>query len=385
MKKILFILCYFPCIIAACKQNKGKAQTEKAQHDTEINIDTSFALLPPNDMELYREKVKAYYEQHLKRTGFSGEFLVAKNGQVIYEDYAGYADFRTRTPMTSTTSLHIASTSKTFTGMTLLRLWEQGRVSLDDDMHKFFPNFPYNGVTVKQLLSHRSGLPNYLTFMDKGWDKHKKATNEDVLNFMIQNRPPIAALPNRRFQYCNTNFLLLALIIEKITRQPFPKYMKDSVFTPLGLTNTYVFSIDDADDYVPTYSVSRPFPMDHLDCTYGDKNVYSTARDLLKWDKALYKGRFVKKSTLEMAYEPRSNESRSEHNYGYAWRMLIKPDQKIIYHNGFWHGTNTCFTRLIQDTVTIIVIGNKTNGNIYRCKELGALFTGKEDNSDMDE
>ena len=287
--------------------------------------------------------------------------------------------------MTPTTSLHIASTSKTFTGMTLLRLWEQGRVSLDDDMHKFFPNFPYNGITVKQLLSHRSGLPNYLNFMDKGWDKHQKATNQDVLNFMIQNKPPIAALPNRRFQYCNTNFLLLALIIEKITRQPFPQYMKDSVFTPLGLANTYVFSIKDADDYVPTYSFSRPFPMDHLDCTYGDKNVYSTARDLLKWDKALYKGRFVKKSTLEMAYEPRSNESRSEHNYGYAWRMLIKPDQKIIYHNGFWHGTNTCFTRLIQDTVTIIVIGNKTNGNIYRCKEIATMLTGKEDNSETDE
>jgi CubicO group peptidase (beta-lactamase class C family) len=381
MKKILFIFCFFPCILAACKQSNGKAQP-----DTSIlNTDTSSKGSLPNDLKEDREKIKEYYEQHLVNTGFSGQFLVAKNGRVIYEDYAGYSDFSTEAPMEPTSSLHIASTSKTFTGMALLHLWEQGRVSLDDDLHKFFPKFPYNGITVKLLLSHRSGLPNYLHFMNKGWNKHKKATNEDVLNFMIQHKPPITALPDRRFQYCNTNFMLLALIIEKITHQPFPDYMQDSVFTPLGLADTYIFSIKDTDDYVPTYSVTKPFPMDYLDCTYGDKNVYSTARDLLKWDQVLYEGSFVKKSTLEMAYEPRSNERQSMHNYGYAWRMLIKPDQKIIYHNGFWHGTNSVFTRYIQDSVTIIVIGNKTNNNIYHCKDLGALFSGKEENTDLEE
>ncbi|MDR0792344.1 MAG: beta-lactamase family protein [Chitinophagaceae bacterium] len=384
MKKILFIFCFFPCILTACKQNKTKAQTTANTVTADGSLNGSLS----GNLNELREKIKAYYEQNLTRTGFSGQFLVAKNGEVMYEDYAGYADFRTEAPMKPTTSLHVASTSKTFTGMTLLRLWEQGRVSLDDDLHKFFPRFPYNGITVKLLLSHRSGLPNYLQFMNKGWNKHKIATNEDVLNFMIQNKPPIAAAPDKRFQYCNTNFMLLALIIEKITHQPFPEYMKDSVFTPLGLNDTYIFSIKDTDDYVPTYSVSKPFPMDYLDCTYGDKNVYTTARDLLEWDQILYDGSFVKNSTLEMAYKPRSNERHSIHNYGYAWRMLIQPDQKIIYHNGLWHGTNAVFTRYIQDSVTIIVIGNKTNSNIYHCKNLGALFTDSSkimENSDTEE
>ena len=92
------------------------------------------------------------------------------------------------------------------------------------------------------------------------------------------------------------------------------------------------------------------------DCTYGDKNVYSTVRDLFAWDKALYQHTFLKKSTLDMAFKPTSNEHRSMHNYGLAWRLFISNGDTVVYHNGKWHGTNTSFIRLVQDTATIIVL-----------------------------
>ena len=235
------------------------------------------------------------------------------------------------------------------------------------------------------LLSHRSGLPNYLYFMDSIWDKHKEMTNEDVVNAMIVHHPPIQNMPDKRFQYCNTNFMLLALIVEKITGEKFPDYMKENVFEPLGMHDTYIFSIKDTANYNPTWSYSRPFPMDAWDCTYGDKNVYSTVRDLFTWDKSLYQHTFLKKSTLDMAFTPLSNEVHSMHNYGLAWRLFIKDGDTVVYHNGKWHGTNTSFIRLVQDTATIIVLGNKENRNIYQAKEMEGIFNGKSEMDKLDE
>ena len=269
--------------------------------------------------------------------------------------------------------------------MTVLKLAEEKRLSLDDSIQKFFPGLPYHGVTVKMLLNHRSGLPNYLHFMDSVWDKHQKATNEDVLNFMVEHQPKADALPNRVYHYCNTNFLLLALIIEDITEQPFPIYMKDSVFTPMGLKNTFVFSIADTLNYVPTYSVTKPFPMDHLDCTYGDKNIYSTVRDLFMWDRALYMHSFISKQSEELAYTPYSNERKSMHNYGLGWHLFFHNGDSIIYHNGYWHGSNTVFTRLVQDTATIIVLGNKINRNIYNARQMSIIFNGRKDTASLEE
>jgi CubicO group peptidase (beta-lactamase class C family) len=264
-------------------------------------------------------------------------------------------------------------------------LWEAGKLSLDDTLQKYFPRLPYKGITIRMLLSHRSGLPNYLYFMDSFWDKHKEMTNQDVLNVMIVHHPAVQASPDKHFQYCNTNFLLLALIVEKITGQPFPEYMKANLFEPLGMHDSYIFSIKDTANYIPTWSVSRPYPMDAYDCTYGDKNVYSTVRDMLQWDRSLYEHSFLKKSTLDMAFTPTSLEHKSMHNYGLAWRLFIKGEDTVIYHNGKWHGTNTSFIRLVQDTATIIVLGNKEDRAIYQAKEMEGIFNGKAEMDKLEE
>lgn len=370
-------------IISAC----GQGNSEKpVAAPTVANPDAvQFRPLSDEEIKNYSDQIEAYYQKNLVRTGFNGSILVAKNGQILFEDYKGFANFKTQQPIDEHTTFHLASISKTFTGMTILKLWEENRISLYDTIQKFFPQLPYHGVTIKMLLDHRSGLPNYLYFMDSIWDKKRKATNWDVVNFMIQHKPKADAQPDRVYHYCNTNYMLLALIIENITKQPFPQYMKDSVFTPLGLKDTYVFSIADTANYVPTYSVTKPFPMDHLDCTYGDKNVYSTVRDLFQWDKVLYENTFLKKTTLEMAFTPYSNEKRSMHNYGLAWHLFFNNGDTIIYHNGKWHGSNTVFTRLVKDTATIIVLGNKLNRNIYHARDMEGIFTGRIDTAKLEE
>lgn len=386
-KKILSLFLVLPLCFAFIKCSSGTAKKNISNHkDTSINTpDFTFDTLYAPQAAAYASAVEDFYEKRLVKTGFNGAILVAKNGQVVFEKYRGFSNFVTQDFINEHTPFHLASISKTFTGMMVLKLWEDGKLSLDDTLQKYFPQLPYKNITIRLLLSHRSGLPNYLYFMDSMWDKKKKMTNADVLNALIVHHPPVQAQPDKRFQYCNTNFMLLALIVEKVTGEPFPEYMQKNLFEPLGMKDTHIFSIKDTAKYIPTWSMSRPFPMDPYDCTYGDKNVYSTVRDMLAWDKSLYQHTFLKKSTLDMAFTPTSNESHSMHNYGLAWRIFIKNQDTVIYHNGKWHGTNTSFIRLVQDTATIIVLGNKENRAIYQSKEMESIFNGNAEMDKLDE
>ena len=355
-------------------------------------------------------EVKAKYESLLANKGFSGEILVAKNGEIIFEDYKGFSNFGNKAAMLPETPIHLASISKTFTGMAALKLWEQHKLDLQAPVTKYFSNFPYTEVTIEQLLSHRSGLPDYTVFMES----HKYAVtkvknkrgrwvkkiqlinaetpfkqglynNQDVLSFMINRRPAPQSHPDRVFKYCNTNFVLLALIIEKITGQDFPTYMAENLFKPLKMDNTFIFSEKTIDKYTPSYNAKMvPYRIEKFDCIYGDKNVYSTARDMLLWDKALTEGKFLANTTLEMAFQPQSPTNKYYHNYGLGWRILAKPnEERLIYHNGWWHGNNTVFTRLINESATIIILGNKFNKSIYKGKEIASIFTGKIDTTNL--
>jgi CubicO group peptidase (beta-lactamase class C family) len=330
---------------------------------------------PPTPAHLSKEEYRRYYrilndffDSALLKTGFNGGVLVAKDGAIVFEKYQGKKDLRGSDTMSANTPLHLASTSKTFTAVATLRLIQENKLSLNDSLSKFFPGFPYPGITVKMLLSHRSGLPNYVYFMDHStWDKKKKATNEDMLNMLYSERPNPAFTPNTHFSYCNTNFVLLAMIIEKVTGRSFPEYMRTNFFEPLRMKDTYVFTAKDTLTATPSFTHSGGYwDYDFLDGTYGDKNIYSTPRDLLKWDQALYTEQILTRAWLDSAFTPNSNERASVHNYGLGWRMQLLPNgKKIVYHFGKWHGFNAAFARLTDEKATIIILGNKFNRCIY--------------------
>ena len=400
---------FFPflsVLLFACNNAPVAAKSSTPPTDTTF----SYKPISQTKKEYYQQQIFPVYNNLLLSSGFNGAILVAKNGEIVFEDYRGVIDYKTKAPITATSQFHIASVSKTFTAMAVLRLMEQGKIDLDANVRAYLPTLPYANVTIKNLLSHRSGLPNYVHLMEgnvtetyrqknkrgkwitysrvvKGGNVKKGlVTNKDILQFFIDKRPPVEALPNHRFQYCNTNFALLALIVEKVTGIDFPTYMKDSVFTALGMKDTYVFSIKDTAHYTPSYKYNFvPYGIEKLDCVYGDKNVYSTVRDMLQWDKALYANSFVSQKTMQLAYTPYSNERAGTHNYGLGWRLFTFPKYTIPYHNGWWHGNNAVFTRLINDTATIIVLGNKYNTRIYKAKELANIFTHSTDTLQTEE
>ena len=375
MKLILF--CVLTLSLFSCKHS-GSKKSASINKQTE---DHTFRPLTETEKKQYTQRLDNMYDSLLVHRSFNGSIIIAKNGEILLEHYRGYADFATKDTITPTTAFHLASISKTFTGMAVLKLVEEHKLNLFDSVQHFFPAFPYHNITIKLLLSHRSGLPNYSYFLTKDTAFRKKiATNQDMLDFMIKNTPMRYGYPDRGFNYCNTNYALLALIVEKVTGQPFPDYMKSTVFAPLGMNNTFIFSIKDTANYKPSYLANnRPIRLETMDCIYGDKNVYSTPRDLLKWDGAMYKNSFVTQATYQEAITPYSNERPSKHNYGFGWRLMMLPDNKIVYHNGWWHGNNNSFTRFINDTATVIVIGNRYNRGNYVGMKFAPVFGAKAD------
>jgi CubicO group peptidase (beta-lactamase class C family) len=386
---VLFIILLFP----GCTQNNNKkAAAQLASAGTEI-LSAANSKIPPHELKVYLSRVQDNLDSLFRRTRFNGSLLVAKHGQVIYETYNGYFNPRTKTDtITASTPFHLASVSKTFTSMAILRLHEQGRLNIDDTVNKHLAGFPCEGVTIRTLLNHRSGIPKYDHYMENmGWDKKKLVTNQDVLDFIIARHKDIRiARPNRGFSYSNTNYALLALIIEKVSGLSYGNFLKQTFFDPLGMKDSYVFTMSDTGRYLPSYYYSgRLYQFDYLDLVYGDKNVYSTVRDLLKWDQALRNDSLFTKQSLEAAYMPYSFEKPGTHNYGLGWRMyLLKNGKKLVYHNGWWHGNRTAFYRLLDEDVTIIALCNNDARKVYSVKEMADIFGDymqKRDRSDDDD
>jgi CubicO group peptidase (beta-lactamase class C family) len=364
-------------LLYSCKdQNGNKGKTPNSAVNS---YPAATSTLTPSELRHYKTVANSFFDSMLGRGRFNGSILVAKNGEIIYEQYQGFRNPRIKKDsITPSTSFHLASVSKTITAMAVLKLAEEGKLNIEDSVSKYLAGFPCAGVTIKTLLNHRSGLPNYVHYMEKlGWDKKRLITNQDVLNFIIERHKDIdIGAPDRRFSYSNTNYALLALVIEKATGQFYGDYLRQTFFEPLGMKDTYVFTPADSAKSLPSFFYSgRQYAFDFLDLVYGDKNIYSTVRDLLKWDQALHSGRLFKKETLDAAYAGYSFERPGVNNYGLGWRMfLLRNGKKFIYHNGWWHGNRTAFYRLIDENVTIIALSNNDSKKVYSSKKLADMF-----------
>lgn len=348
------------------------------------NIDVDKVFTDENisvDREV-KDELQNYYSHVWEKGNLSGGLLVAKGDEILFEDYRGFGRENEQMPITKITPLHVASVSKPLTAMAVMKLVEGGLIKLSDPVTKFFPKFPYPEVTVLNLVTQRSGLPKYEYFIGKIAPKPAELskefiTNQDVLNLIINYKPELARPVNTGFMYCNTNFALLALIVEKVTKMHFPQAMKEIVFEPLKMENTYIFQKKD----IPTASQSfynggnKLYPLDNLDLIYGDKNVYTTPRDLLNFSKAMFAKNFLREDLMKMVFQPYSNEKPGINNYGIGFRMKIFDDaEKLTYHNGWWHGSNAVFVHLLKSKVSIIAIGNKYSQRVYSAMALSSLF-----------
>ncbi|RZJ48161.1 MAG: class A beta-lactamase-related serine hydrolase [Chryseobacterium sp.] len=397
MKKLTFLLAATLFLFLLSCKNKSENKESLNENSTNLpnygNVDLGKVFSPEDGVLSNKVFITNYIDQYYKKvwegSDLSGGILVAKGNDILFENYRGFGREGNQMPIDKNTPLHVASVSKTLTAMAMLKLVEAGKIKLSDHLTQLFPGFPYPNVTVQTLLDQRSGLPKYEYFITKIQPapaelSKKYITNQDILNMIIKYKPDLARETDTGFMYCNTNFALLALLIEKVTKTPFPQAMQEMVFTPLKMTNTYIFQEKD----IPTaaqsfyYGGNRLYPLDRLDLIYGDKNVYTTPRDLFAFSKAMFSKDFLKPELKEMIFAPYSNEKAGQNNYGLGFRMKIFDNgEKLTYHNGWWHGTNSVFAHLLKSKVTIVAIkvtivaiGNKYSGKVYSALALSGLF-----------
>lgn len=329
----------------------------------------------PQDSQL--DSVFSYLH---RKKGFNGTVLVTKHDQVIYKGAFGYADFRRKDTLHTQTAFQLASVSKQFTAMAIMMLKEQGKLDYDDSVQLFIPEFPYQGITIRQLLTHRSGLSNYTYFSDELWpDRSISMTNEDVLNLMKEHKPDVYYQPDRRFDYSNTGYCLLASVVERTTGIPFATFLQKNIFDPLEMTHTFTFSdsLTARTEKVATGHTGgkRKRSSDYLDTVLGDKGVYSTVEDLYKWDQALYTEKLVTNETLEEAFTGSILKKKKKQDYGFGWRITeVESGDKVVFHAGLWHGYNTYLLRNPNDHSALIVLSNVPNGSLKYLKDIQQLL-----------
>lgn len=344
---------------------KKRAYSKKRYHY--IHLDTANKSIP--------ELLRTFFDYYLPQGSFNGAVLVAQQNDILFERYSGWADREKQIPIDANTSFHVASVSKTFTAAAVLKLAQENKLDLKDPVVKYLPDFLYTDITVEDLLCHRSGLKTYDKFMRRYFKGGKDSflSNEQVLHIINAHPKQKIAKAGQKFYYSNSNYALLALIIEAVSGTPYKNFMEDSIFRPLHLTHTRIFDIDSTtEEYTPSYDINfHRERYNFLDGVLGDKGVYTSVSDLLKWDSILQTHTFLSQKFLNKAFSSHSHKHNKK-GYGLGWRLdsVEKFDKKLVYHFGWWHGNRAVFIRDITKGATVIVLSNKFNRNIYRAKEL---------------
>jgi CubicO group peptidase (beta-lactamase class C family) len=316
--------------------------------------------------ETIAEKFDSLF-QILRKRGFNGNVLVAQQGNIIYEKAFGYSDIRKRTPLSTLSSFQIASVTKQFTALAAMILFDQNKIDFDDEVKKYIPSFPYPKITLRHLLSHRSGLPDYIAFSRKYWKgKNRYMTNKDVLDYLSWYKPKCLFAPDEGYRYSNTGYVVLASVIEKISEMSYDTFLDKNIFKPLEMKNTFVFNPKNKKtiEYMTKgYNRrSRIISEGYLSGVVGDKGIYSSVEDMLKWDQALYTDVLVKQATLEKGFIPYSYDYHNDTEYGFGWRIeTLSNGEKIVFHTGWWGGYNSLFARRLSDHTAIVVLSNRLN------------------------
>jgi CubicO group peptidase (beta-lactamase class C family) len=395
MKLTHFYFIYLLLVLSACTHSNSKNTVEKLPIPTmamPANDSVFNPTLTAQEKQL-QLSIDTFYTKAYLRGAYNGSVLITKNNKVLYNKAFGVANKKENRALKPTTSFELASVSKQFTAIAILKLYEQGKLNLGDSVGKYISNFPYKGVLLLDLLNHRSGLPNYTNFCaDYIKVRDTLLSNSAVVQLMCTNKPLPQGKPNGRFTYCNTNYVVLARIVELASGLDFPTYMHQQIFAPLGMRNSYIknkhnaFAANEAVGYNTRYTV---YGIDMHDGAYGDKGVFSSVQDMYVWDNMLRGNAFLKQTTLQKAFTPYSFERDGKRNYGLGFRMTLNDAKQpeLIYHNGWWHGYRTLFYKNLPNDIMIVSLQNTTGKFVYNIKPIVALLsTGATTNTqDLDE
>ena len=310
-----------------------------------------------------RSKLDSLLKRIHKRHDFHGAVLVAKNKKIVYQNQIGTADFKKKTLLNKESVFQLASVSKQFTAAAIMLLQQRNQLKLTDTVNTYFPNFPYKAVTIKTLLNHTGGLPKYFWIAEHKWQQKKAPSNNEMMELLTTSNVQRFFKPGRNFDYSNTGYFVLASIVEKISGTSFSYFLKQNIFEPLQMKNSYVYSFENdsiRDNQLDGYRLHRGWrhvkiPSTVNDAIVGDKNVYTTAEDLFKWTQGLNSGNLLTKESLALMFTKGETIYGRKVPYGFGFRIDTK-DKNSIYHYGKWNGFSTGLTTYLEDDLVVIIL-----------------------------
>ena len=348
-----------------------------------------FALNAQNKTSIF----DTYLQAEADLYGFNGNVLVSKNGKVIYEKSFGYADYNTKKELDNNSVFDCGSIAKEFTAMGILLLKDKGKISYSDTLRKFFPELPYTNVTIHQLLTHTSGVPDGFDLIDKYFDHTKIATNEDLIRLLESKKPAFLFKPGENLMYSGTAFNLLASIIEKISGQSYKTYMNEQVFKPLKMTHTQVSNGPRSAKNIPGYANGYVYSdslhkyiladsqksgwVSYFAGINGEGMIITTTGDLLKWDRALKNHTLLTETTQQEMVTSHSEKKFPAVSFGYGIRVGKNDVGNYVFHNGYYPGYLCMHLRYIDDDVTVIVLSNNESHSEFIADALAAIALNK--------
>jgi hypothetical protein len=318
---------------------------------------------------------------------FSGVILIAKEGKIIEEAAFGVRDIESNTSLKTSDIFELASVSKQFTAMVIMQLASQGKLKYEDEVEKYI-QIPYKKITIRQLLNHTSGLPDYQAIMDEHWDKSKVADNSIIIDYLNKYAPPANFSPGEKYEYSNTGYVLLASIAEKASGRDFTEMLRTMVFRKFNMKDTDLRTPEEKKSLVNLayghirlpenglYKKADSFPSSNYTIWLGHREgpgrISSTAHDLLNWDRALYDPSFFTPEMRQEAFKPAMLNNHTFSPYGFGWELEAdEKGGKVVQHSGDNPGYKTEIVRFIDTDRTVILLCNNAHERFE--KLLGAL------------
>lgn len=375
-----------------------------------FNTALLFSVLILSHLKLYPQSLgdsmEKLFDGFEKQHALNGNVLVAENGKVVYQRSFGFANLKNQERNTYASAFQIGSVSKTFTAVAIMQLKEKGRFKLDDPLVKYFPEFPYAEVTIQQLLSHTSGIPDkeelFLPMIEN--DPNRLFTNKDIIPAMKVSGIPLAFSPGSSWRYCNMGYSLLAMLVEKTSRQTFSAYLDTYIFRPAKMKHSYLLKPKPEPDKVTGYLIRTHYlgDVESIDSSRkvrpwsynmrgfeGPTNIISTTADLLSFDQALRGTKLLKTATVNEMLSPVLLKSGTvisadgefgKASYGFGWFLQSDTSLgKIAMHTGREPGFFSFFLRDLSHNRTLILIDNaESSGFGLACKQSFNLLSGRK-------
>jgi len=340
------------------------------------------------DWKTGSEKIEEFFTKLNEKEQFNGNVLITDKGKICFQGSFGFSDYEKKLKLNEESTFDMGSIAKQFTAMCIVMLQEREMLNYDDLIVKYLTEIPYRNITIRQLLTHTSGLPDYVEFKNIEYDPWKIFDNRDIISILIEENPQLLFEPGTKWQYSNLGYLILGEVVQRVTGSPLHSFMRENIFIPLDMNMTghknFLTSIQEehkTNGYFFLRETGKPeiaIELEEPGLNYPRRNateglawIYTTTEDMFKWDRALYTEKLVSNNTLEEVFKPVELKNGETFPYGFGW--FIDKDNygnKLVMHSGGMPGYVAKFIRNTGREMAVIILSNDYNIQISYIEEI---------------